>query len=240
MGTLQERFQHLDSRFLTYLENVLSRLPVEVKESILGNADFQLIADDGFLNTCMLRRTFTAPVKNLAYINTKILREPGHRILLAIASQIAFYVCSKEKSEVDCREAEELLKEWGFGVELDAVRHEEVLAKTEGYKIGYQWARNQDKDYLLQHFGLYFDEWKTKGSGKPTKEALRAIEQYGTASILEEISRIRTAGAPAAKTTLDATAPLTRQAVFAGIMTALKEIELLEQFSPEECEIASA
>jgi hypothetical protein len=240
METLQERFPHLDPRFSTYLENVLGRLPAEARENILKSDNFQLIADDGFLNTCMLRQTFTPPVQTLAYINTKILTEPERRILLAIASQFAFYACSKEKPEVEFKDAEELLRQWGFEEELDAVLHDEAMEKSDGYKVGYGWAKGQTKDYLLQHFGLFFDEWKTRGWGKFSDEVMKPIDrQHEAGSILEEITRMRTPlDTHAARPRVETTAPLPQQAVLAGIMAALKEIELHDCYGPQPCEIA--
>lgn len=240
MGYLQERFRHLDARFLTYLEEVLARVPAEVRENILGHADFQLIADDAFLNTCVVRQAFIPPVQTLAYINTKILQEPGHRIVLALASQIAFYTCSREKPQVEGKEAEDLLRKWGFEEELNAVRHEEALAKSEGYKVGYRWAKNQNKQYLLQHFGLYFDEWNARGLGKFPAGALKQMDlKHEEGSIFEEITHLSTPEMPAATGRMDATGPLSREAVLAGIMRALKEIQLHEEYGRRECEIAS-
>ena len=240
MKTLRERFQHLDSRFLQYLENVIARLPAEFRDSILEQDDLQLIADDGFLDKCILRQTFKRPFQTLAYINTKILKEPDHRIILAIASQVAFYVCSKEKTEPECQDAEELLKQWGFKEELNAVRYDEVIAQSDEYQAGYRWAKKQSKDYLRQHFGLYFDQWNTKGWSQESAALAKEIEgQKGTASILEELTKGKVSEVPEKRPSPpDAQTPSPRQAVLAGIMSALKEIQLKERYGAHVCELA--
>jgi hypothetical protein len=55
--------------------------------------------------------------------------------------------------------------DWGFEQELEAVRYCRAVFESADYKKGYEWAIKQNKDYLLQHFGLYFDEWNEKGLG---------------------------------------------------------------------------
>ena len=91
-------------------------------------------------------------------------------ILLAIASQVAFFVAGKNGKEAPSREAEELLKSWGFSNELDAVRYDQTVAQTESFRIGYNWAMHQDKDYLLTHFGIYRDSCGTESWGKAAKK----------------------------------------------------------------------
>jgi len=239
MGTLQERFRYLDPRFFPYLERILNRVPPGVKEDILKQDDFQLIADDGFLDQCVLRQTFKQPVHACCYINTKILREPDHRILLAVASQMAFYCCSRERPEPECQDAEEVLRQWGFQQELEAVRRDEIIAQSEGYKVGYKWAKRQNKDYLVQHFGLYFDQWNTKGWGQGSEELEKEIERRnGASSLLEELAQARIPAPSTAKGKADTSSVSPRRAVLAGIMSALKEMELQERYDQKECEMA--
>jgi len=238
MEMLKERFQYLDPRFFPYLETVLKRVSPQVKEDILKHTDFQLIADDGFLNQCVLRQTFGQPVRSFCYINTKILREPDHRILLAVASHMALYCCSQEKPEPDCQDAGNILKQWGFQAELDAVRRDEIIAQSESYRTGYLWAKRQNKDYLIQHFGLYFDQWNTRGWGHGSDDLEREIEgRNGASSLLEELAQKGTAAATTPGKT-DASAVSPRRAVLAGIMSALKEIELQDRYGPRVCEMA--
>jgi hypothetical protein len=238
MKTLQDRFGHLDSRFFPYVERVLDRVPPGVREDILKRDEFQLIADEGFLEQCTLRLTFEPPVRSFCYLNTKILREPDHRILLAVASQMAFYCCSRERPEPECRDAEEVLKKWGFQEELDAVRRDEIIAESEGYQVGYKWAKRQNKEYLVQHFGLYFDQWNTRGWGPGSDALEKEIERRsGASSLLEELAKAKTPAA-GAQGKADAGTASPRRTVLAGIMAALKEIEILEHYRPHVCETA--
>ena len=170
MEKMQARFQHCDQRFFPYIEKVLSRLPGEITSELLESTKFQIVASDDFQDACVLSRSFPSPLQTLVYVNTKILKEAEHMILLAIASQVAFFVAGKNGKEVPSREAEELLKIWGFTEELDAVRYDQTVAQTESFRIGYNWARHQDKDYLLTHFGIYRESWGTGGWGEPAKE----------------------------------------------------------------------
>ncbi len=119
MEKMQNRFQHCDQRILPYIEEVLNRLPRKITSELLENTDFQIVASDDFQDACVLSCRFPSPLQTLVYVNTKILKEAEHMILLAIASQVAFFMAGKDGNEVQSREAEDLLKEWGFTEELD-------------------------------------------------------------------------------------------------------------------------
>jgi hypothetical protein len=239
MENMQARFQHCDQRFFPYLEKVFSRLPGEITSELLESTKFQIVASDDFHDACVLSRGFSAPLQTLVYVNTKILKEAEHMILLAIASQVAFFVAGRNGQEVPSREAEELLKNWGFTEELDAVRYDQTVAQTESFRIGYNWARHQDKDYLLTHFGLYRESWGTGGWGKPAREnGAKAPDLPEEAlPVLEEIMKAAAPDVGAAKRRTEIGEP--KESMLAGIMRALKEIEWLEQYSPQACDIRS-
>ena len=241
MEKMQARFQHCDQRFFPYIEKVLSRLPGEITSELLESTKFQIVASDDFQDACVLSRNFPAPLQTLVYVNTKILREAEHMILLAIASQIAFFVAAKDGKEVSSREAEDLLKNWGFTEELDAVRYDQTVAQTESYRVAYNWARHQDKDYLMTHFGLYRKSWGTGGWGKPAREKRAEAPDLPeeTLPVLEEIMKAAAPNLGEAKrrTATGATEP--KESMLAGIMRALKEMEWLEQYSPQVCDIRS-
>ena len=241
MEKMQARFQHCDQRFFPYIEKVLSRLPGEITSELLENTIFQIVASDDFHDACVLSRRFPAPLQTLVYVNTKILKEAEHMILLAIASQVAFFVAAKDGKEVSSREAEELLKNWGFSEELDAVRYDQTVAQTESYRIAYNWARHQDKDYLMTHFGLYRDSWGTGGWGGPAREKRAEGLDFPEEAlpVLEEIMKAAAPGAEEAKQRTETGAAEPKESMLAGIMRALKEIEWLEQYSPQVCDIRS-
>jgi hypothetical protein len=238
MKNVPERFPHCDPRFYPYLEKVLIRLPQAVRDDIVDRSDAQIIADDGFREACMLQRRFAAPLQTLIYLNTKVLSGPEHLILLAIAAGLAFYAAGSDKEAVDSPEAEVLLRKWGFTEELVAVRFDQDLAQTNSYRVGYDWARRQNKDYLSKHFGLYRDVWNRKGWGKPSERQVAAIdlpedtlsklhEMMGSAGAADEQVRLQTTGG--------AIEP--RQAILAGILTALNELEWFERNPLPVCEI---
>jgi hypothetical protein len=241
MEKMPARFQHCDQRFFPYIEKVLGRLPREITSELLENTKFQIVASDDFHDACVLSRRFTSPLQTLVYVNTKILREPEHMILLAIASQVAFFVAGKDGKEVPSREAEDLLKNWGFTEELDAVRYDQTVAQTESYRVAYNWARHQDKDYLLTHFGLYRESWGTGGWGKPAREKRAEAPDIPEEAlpVLEEIMKAAAPGAGEAKRGTETGAAGPKEAMLAGIMRALKEIEWFEQYRPQVCDIRS-
>jgi len=241
MVKMKSRFQHCDQRFFPYLEKVLSRLPGDITSELLDSTRFQIVASDDFHDACVLSRNFPAPLQTLVYVNTKILKEAEHMILLAIASQVAFFVAGKNGKAVSSREAEELLKNWGFTKELDAVRYDQTVAQTESFRIGYNWARHQDKDYLMTHFGLYRDLWGTGGWGKPAREKGAETPDLPeeTLPVLEEIMKAAAPEGGETKRRAETGTTEPRESMLAGIMRALREIEWLEQYSPQICDIRS-
>jgi hypothetical protein len=238
MESLHERFHHCDQRFYPQIETVLNRLPEEIKAKILADRDFQIMAHDGFHDSCVLHRRFFPPVQTLVYLNTKLLREPEHFIRLAIASQIAFYVAGKEQ-DAETKEAETLLRSWGFTEELNAVRFDQAVAKSQTFRIGYNWAKGQNKDYLLKHFGLYLDAWNTKGLGKPADRVIEELDRSAASPILEQLIQMTALESTEAQPRGETEKIPPQQSLLAGIMTALKEIEAQEQASPQACDIRS-
>jgi hypothetical protein len=100
-----------------------------------------------------------------------LLVEPEHRIIFTIAHEIARYVTKKgEAEEVVRRKVEDLLVKWGFEKELEAFRYDTAIAESKGYKISYEWAKRHNRDYVLRHFGLYFDEWNKRGLRRITND----------------------------------------------------------------------
>ncbi len=238
MQNLKDRFKRCDPRFFSYLKKVLERLPPDVKKDILDKERFQLLADEDFHEACVLRHRFEDPVEDLVYLNTKLLKESEHRIILTIAHEIAMVIAGKTKGEEAENEAEVLLIQWGFGKELEAVRYDQVIANSEDYRAGYQWAIHQDKDYLLQHFGLYFDEWNKMGWSKRPEGALPIHDQKDEKTpIFRDLSQFMNLKGGESDEEAGGVELSKRQAIIAGIMTAVKEIELREQYSSRSCDV---
>ncbi len=223
------RFKICDFRFYPYLARVFERLPEEVREKVLNDKSFQILADEDVLNACVLRYNFGNPVKALVYLSSKTLTKPGHQIIYTIAHEIAKYVLSVVETEAEFHEKdiEDLLMHWGFEIEVEAVRNDKAITESGAYKIGYEWAQKQSEDYLMQHFGLYFDEWNERGLGRISNMGLHKLNQRAESdSILENIVKLKktTGVEPTRDRTLEALS--LRKAMLAGIMVAVKEFEL--------------
>lgn len=150
--------------------------------------NFQILTDDEILDTLVLRYEFSAPIRTLVYLNTKTLMEPDHQIIHTIAAEIAHYILKQKKTQFSEENVDDLLIKWGFGQEIDAARCDQEISQSEGFKIGYDWAKKQNHDYLMQHFGLYFDQWNDKGLGAVSdKEFDRQDHKGQTVPALEDI-----------------------------------------------------
>ena len=225
------RFKICDFRFFPYLARVFERLPEEVRKKVLNDTSFQIIADEDMLNACVLRYNFGNPVKTLVYLSSKILTEPGHQLIYTIAHEVAKYDLRIEETETQFSEEaiEDLLVHWGFETEIEAVRYDKAITESEGYKTGYEWAKKQSKDYLMQHFGLYFDEWNERGLGRMPSNVLNGLNQGAeTDSIIDNVVQPKKAKGiePTKDRTLETLS--LRKAMLAGIMVAVKEFELMD------------
>jgi len=230
------RFKHCDSRFYPYLEKVLERLPGEVKENLLNNTDLQIIADENLLDMCVLRYDFEDPVKNLVYLNMKVLMESEHQLVYTIAHELAHYVSGEGETDQAERKVEDLLIAWGFEKEIEAVRYDKAIAESEVYQTGYAWAKKQNEEYLLRHFGLYFDQWNEKGLKTMSREQFEKLQsQAGTTAILGDMARTKKQDYGESKQdTIAGTLPRD-EAIIAGIMAAVKEIKFQNLYGTRGC-----
>jgi hypothetical protein len=125
------------------------------------------------------------------------------------------------------KDIEDLLVRWGFEKEIEAVRYDEALAESEGYKTGYRWAKRQNKEYLMQHFGLYFDGWNESGLGRMPSKVLNKLYKHDeTDSILDDIIQLKKGKKIEPTKDRAWEAHSLRKAMLAGIMVAVKEFEL--------------
>ena len=230
------RFKFCDSRFFPYLEQIIDRLPDKVKEDVLNNEGLQILADEDALETCVRRYAFDRPAETLLYLNPKILVEPEHIIICVIAYEIAHIILGESESDSADKAVEGLLIEWGFEMEVKAMRYDRAVAQSEGYKAGYNWARRQSKDYLMQHFSLYFDEWNEMGLGSLSQEELEALCRTAeTGSILDYATRISEPDFVESEKGDVQKGTSVRQAFLTGILAAVKELRLNEVFGPKTC-----
>jgi len=237
MEQIIQQFKHCDSRFYPHIEKVLKRLPKEVVEKLRNDTGFTILAGDDLFVLCVVRYKFDEPVKRLVYLNTKLLMEPEHQLIYTIAYEIARYVDGEGDAEVVEKKAEDLLIKWGFEEELEAYRYDTAIAESEGCRIGYEWAKKQSRDYVLRHFGLYFDEWNKKGLRKMSKEQFEMIHARAETVIRDEAGTIpqkdhkEHKGAPAQ-------GGIPRfEAIIAGIMTAVKEIKFHDLYGDIQCDV---
>ena len=224
MDKRMNRFKLCDLHFLPHLKTVIERLPGDVREDVLNDKSFQILTDDDALNACVLRYRFSDPVKTLVYLNTKILKEPEHQLLHTIASEIAHYVLSKRKTGLGSKDIDDLLFQWGFEKEVEAVRYDHAISESDGYKIGYDWAKKQNHDYLMQHFGLYFDQWNDEGIGRLSNKELKMLNhKFETELISEDI--VPSINLKFVESDNGRISELlsNRMAMLAGILTAVKE-----------------
>jgi hypothetical protein len=230
------RFKFCDSRFFPYLEKVMNRLPDKVKNDVLKNKALQILADEDALDACIRRYVFDQPAETLIYLNPKILIEPEHIIICVIAYEIAVIVLAETGPHPAEEAIEGLLIDWGFEKEIKAMHYDRAVARSAGFKAGYNWARRQSKDYLMQHFSLYFDEWNEKGLGSLSREEVEIIcRQAETGSILDDATRLSELDFVESEKANDRTGFSVRQAFLSGILTAVKESRLNELFGPKIC-----
>jgi hypothetical protein len=222
-----QRFKLCDLRFHPYLKTVIERLPEDVREIVLNDMSFQILTDDEIFEALVLRYEFGAPVSHLVYLNTKILREPDHQIIHTIASEIAHYILRKQGAHGWEQKPEDLLNKWGFRKEVEAVRYEQTISESEGYRIGYDWAKKQSHDYLMQHFGLYYDQWNDKGLGSlSSKEFDTLNRKCETDPVFEDILPSKKLGFLESDIGEIPESISARKIMLAGILTAVKEANL--------------
>ncbi len=220
------RFKVCDFRFYPYLAAVFERLPEAARDKILSDESFQILTDEDIFNAYLLRYDFASPVKALVYLNSKILTKSGHQIIYIIAHEVAKYVLSVTEAEAGfCeKDIEDLLMDWGFEKEAEAVRNDKAITESEAYKIGNEWARKQSHDYLMQHFGLYFDKWNGSGLGC---KVLKELNQHAeTDLMLDTIIQLKKEKELEHSKDRTLQTPSLRKAMLAGIMVAIKEFEL--------------
>jgi predicted SprT family Zn-dependent metalloprotease len=230
-------FKFCDSRLFPYLEKVMNRLPDQVQEDVFNNQALQILADETTLDACARRYAFDPPAETLIYLNPKILIEPEHVIICILAHEIAHTVLAQSEPDPAENAIEDLLIEWGFVKEVEAMRYDRTVARSEGYRAGYNWALRQNKDYLMQHFSLYFDEWNEKGLGSLSREQLQTLDrQTEIGSILVDATRANALDFIESEKENAQTGVSVRQAFLTGILTAVKELRLNEFFSTRTCE----
>ena len=221
------RFKLCDLNFHSYLAGVMERLPEQVRNEVLDDTSFQILTDDEALKACVLRYRFSEPVKTLVYLNTNLLKQPRHQLIYTIAWEIAHYVLSQRQAAQDAASVEAMLRQWGFEKEVAAARSDQALCESRGYRIGYDWAKQQDRDYLLQHFGIYYDAWNREEYDIPPGKMSELFgHRVEPGPILDRIIRLKQGEAADSCRDKFPETPSLKQEMLAGILTAMRESHL--------------
>ncbi len=219
-----KRFKLCDFKFYPHISSVIERLPEPVREEVLEDTSFQILTDEDALQACVLRYRFSEPVRTLVYLNTNLLKAPEHQLIYTIGFEIAHYILSKKIIDFRTEDKDALLREWGFEKEVAAARSSRTVCESRGYKVGYEWAQKQDPEYLLQHFGLYYDAWNHKGPDTlPGTTSAGFNRKTEPGPILDDIIRLKQGEAAEARRDKFSETPSLRQEVLTGIMAAIKE-----------------
>jgi hypothetical protein len=213
------RFQFCDAWLHPYLERVFLRLPENLREEILNNEGFQILSDAALPDICGQCFQFDKALTFLVYLNPALVNQPDHRLECSIAMELANYVAIKEQSDGDPQRLQALLIAWGFENEVNAVGFCRAVAGSKAFRDGYEWARKQNEDYLMLHFGIYYDEWNRKGLVRMPEERLEGLRT--------QVSEQRLLPTTAAKEEKSLPEGISAtEVLIEGIMSAVKEIKL--------------
>ncbi len=216
MASGASRFTYCDKRFYPYLDKVLSQVPDDLCEEILGDQNLQFISDEDIPVAKSRNFNFHHPVSYLILLNTAILKQPVSEITFAIANEFAGYLASKVSptAEEQAKRVKRLLVEWEFIMDLERIRPSDPIAESDGYKIGMEWAKKQKLDDLLWNYKEYFDEWYEERISPERFEQLYI--DVAPFSILEQMGKKGEGDEAAPADTLEAE-------IIWGLMAAIKQ-----------------
>ena len=213
------RFKFCDSWLYPYLDRIFLHLPENLREEILNNEDFQIISNDTLSDICGHFFHFDQPLKFLVYLNPALVLQPDHRLECSIAMELANYVAIKEQWNGDPQRIQELLINWGFENEVNAVCFCSAVAGSKAFKHGYEWGRKQSEDYLMLHFGIHYDEWNRKGLVRMSGDRLEKLRTHVSQKRLLPTAAMNEEKSLPEGVSVD-------EVLIEGIMAAVKEIKL--------------
>lgn len=153
-----ERFQCCPE-FHPYLIEVFRRLPEEVlHEEILADPRMEIasIAPESH-GRCF---SLPSPVEYFIVLNETMLTQPKTEIIHTIVHELAHKASNGKGTGLREKDAEDLLRAWGFAEESQAVRYLPALIQIDGYRMGFEWASRQEE---LSEFEEFYEEWEYKG-----------------------------------------------------------------------------
>jgi hypothetical protein len=216
------RFKYCDSWLYPYLDRIFLRLPENLREEILNNKGFQIISNATLSDICGHFFHFDQPLKFIVYINPALVLQPDHRLECGIAMELANYVAIKEQWNGGPQRIQELLISWGFENEVNAVCFCSAVAGSKAFKYGYEWARKQNEDYLMLHFGIYYDEWNQKGLVRMSKDRLEKLRTQVSLQRLLPTTAIKDEESLPEGISVS-------EVLIEGIMSAVKELKLRDK-----------
>jgi hypothetical protein len=174
--------EHCDEQFHPYVDKVLQRLTANIVEDrVLDYSGLRIVSFDA-KDYLGLFIDFEPHTHCLILLNEVLLGEPEYQIIHTIAHEIAHKVAMniEEPGALREKEAEDLVVEWGFQKESEAVRCHQPILEGMGFDIGYKWAKNND----LSRFEEFYNEWNEARLTTRRYEELHY--QANTSSILHD------------------------------------------------------
>lgn len=222
-NALEALTQHCCRELLPYLEKVLERIPEQIRsEEILGDPQFRIMSFDPNLidGTYVL---FSSPANSIIVLNEKIRNYPEYQIVHTIAHELAHKITYRKGPGLWEKEAEKLIREWGFEHESELVNYHRPILESHGFDIGYAWGKKND----LSDYEEYYNEWN---EGRLSPQRLDQLHYMtGIDSILDEIcptdeheNVIQDSNSGTPNDTINDDGSLDKGIIY-GIMHALKE-----------------
>jgi len=152
-----KRFKHCTGKFYPYIESVLKRLPEEVCfKGILDDSSLEIVS----LDETALGQFYhtTNHATSLIVLNERLLKYPETQVIYTIVHELAHKVAREGRTGLLEKEAEELLRAWGFGKESEAMDYHNPILESAGYEAGYKWAQRAG-DGTLEPFEEFYHEW---------------------------------------------------------------------------------
>lgn len=181
---IEERVEQFrcSPEFHPYLIEALQRLPENVlHEEVLDDPRLEIVSiGPEIYGRCL---SLTSPVDHLIILNETILTQPKTEIIHTIIHELAHKAVNGRGTGLREKDAEILVRAWGFAEESKAVRYMPALLEVEGYIMGYEWASRQED---LSGFEEFYEEWDSQGFSQDRFEQLTDLVM--AKPILKEIA----------------------------------------------------
>jgi hypothetical protein len=152
------RFNNLEPVFYPYLEELLNRVPSDIKERVLNDTGLEILGKSEYLFAAGWHKSFLKPVTNIIFLQPALTETSQSTVVHAIAHEIAHYVVGAGETGLREKEAEELVVEWGLGEESKLVSYNRPILEKIGHKVGCKWAEHQ-KEWKIDILEGYYEEW---------------------------------------------------------------------------------